>query len=1360
MAQYTFRIVARTLDGYALEDASIDKTQEILVRESILNRLVDKTQEILVAKKSLPNETIEKTQELFVVKGSPQDATITKTQELLIRKLESIGPIQARIVVNTIVSQLEVEERARVITFIKDPRKDLFSDIKVSAKSIREKFVENFDIIFDNIFNQKVDAESEEKNQFDSFCTVLWVGAFDKLTRFGMAFGQLDGDGNTFNTDKPVDLSLPKTTNINPTLQWSRPGDPDKSNNVFHSLIYELEVADNFRMRKPIYVANVTPFLPADLTIQHIIPIDLEVNKTYYWRVRAIDRDLELASDPYTAQFAKQIYSTGIDMSDWTNIFSFKVVEDILDLIPSIAEVDWNHPFLLPPGQEFYFWDVRNLQSVDSFRKPIRYRPVVYQYSFGNGINDVATRLDGVQTGIEFFINHFAANPPIFISSQYDSQTHNVVFRVLISDSLSRRYQLSDFAYLDRKTPQGQFITIPDAQILGKKKDLQSDILNTTNMGLFTWDRAADSDVLFDQELVYNPRVLSEPKHRNNNFYYLIENLTTDKLYNIITTNFLDFGAFWGNFFDESSFPRLKNTIQFEGHDFVDIRFMSHGWKRIQIEVLYPGSDVIQVFDTSNFSDPSIGDFLAALNIQSSLILSDSLNFSNIKFATFEERTTSEKVFDITEAVSEIINSPSYPELNEKFHIFVEVNWGPSSHSWGILQLSPDYNDSFNDTNIIKYSSIDDSGDKSLLLNSHVDHTRFYFTNLEVMGNEKGKIPIAGIVYDSKFKAKIILPDWVPNNIEYRVRLMHIPSPAILEANCLFPVNPEDLDEALIDVGYMSEMGIILNPPYGVDDFDVLRFEYRIRGIPNLESEFGDWSRKLTGIKFADTEKLDIMDDDATFTNLCTYPKLLNFSSIYSPVAAQIIVFNGVDIYDSFLSVDDNGDNVIFENDNKNRNWRPFTQLFDWDYKSNIRVKLRKNYFALHDVTSFEYTINLIEPDSTVTFIDHIELNNAIFDRVIQPKNENITSAIIKDFENENVDNEPLITWFQTRTKHTGRLIVDLVNTYFIQEIEFDFISFPDEMLRIEYHNPDDDTIKLMGSTSGGGLYGKIVSNNLNITADRIEITVISERPVTMKLPKLMGYRLAPEDLNLNELVFVDTEITDIVMQNWSAGTELDAGIVVDPNVEFELPEGSPVLGKYTTYRDKLNPIRVSLYRDNQAKQLLHVKNGREFNLIFTNIELFQNNVTNIVLDFRDIEETFYELRYSDVELLESKINTADFFVAVRAFDGIEYSHWSEFAKTRPANIHTLLWNISGSDIEATEKMLFRCRATISSASTEMSTPVMGFIDFAGTNLQKIEAELDVTDLLKQQLQKIKTEFQGMINNRIDPENPNLNFSW
>jgi hypothetical protein len=74
--------------------------------------------------------------------------------------------------------------------------------------------------------------------------------------------------------------------------------------------------------------------------------------------------------------------------------------------------------------------------------------------------------------------------------------------------------------------------------------------------------------------------------------------------------------------------------------------------------------------------------------------------------------------------------------------------------------------------------------------------------------------------------------------------------------------------------------------------------------------------------------------------------------------------------------------------------------------------------------------------------------------------------------------------------------------------------------------------------------------------------------------------------------------------------------------------------------------------------------------------------------------------------------------------------------------------------------MLFRCRATISSASTEMSTPVMGFIDFAGTNLQKIEAELDVTDLLKQQLQKIKTEFQGMINNRIDPENPNLNFSW
>lgn len=1362
MAQFTFRISAKALDGFTLQDEQIEKTQELFVKNIITDFEIDKTQELFVADVAPLDEEIEKTNELFVADVAPLDEEIEKTQELFLRGFEQFGPEQVRALIKIVESIDGVEDQSRLITFIKDPRQDLLEEIKVAAKSLTEDQVEDFNIIFDNIFNQKVDAESEEKNQFDSFCTVLWVGSFDSLTRFGMAFDQQDTDGNSFGTFKPVDLSLPKTTSINPTLQWFRPADPDESNSVAHDLTYQLELADNFRMRRPIYTANVDPAAPGDEIIQHQIPIDLEIGKTYYWRLRAIDKDSELAVDPFTATFAKNIYSTGIDTSDWTNIFSFEVVSSILQQIPDVGNVTWEHEFLLPPGQEFYFWDVRNFASVDSNKKPIRYRPVIFKYRFGNGITQPPTEVE-TKAGIPFFINHFAANPPIFLSSQYDAQTHNVVFRILISDSLARRYQLSDFGYLDRKSGSQSFVPIPDAQILGKKKDLQSDILNTTNMGLFTWDRAGDPDSFIDQELTYNPRVLREPLHRNNNFYYLVEELTIDQLYNIMTTNFLDFGAFWGTFFNEDNLPRLAGDKQFEHQDIVDIRFANHNWERIQVEVSFPGSGVIHTFDTGLPLDPSSGDFLASVNSSAPLVVNDCPDFSSIRSASVDEQTDTDKIFDITDGVTELINDS--PFADERFHIYVEVNWGNSSHSWGSLQLSSSYSDAFVDSNISRYNSINDSGTKSLLLNSHRDHTRFYFTNIENIGNNKAIIPFSGIRYDSQFQARIVLPNWIPDDIEYRVRLVHIEDTSEIQGTCLLPIDPALFDSLLPLLGF-PEIGIVFNPPYGINDFDVLKFEYRIRGIPIGDTVFGPWSNIRTGIKFADSETLAFDDADADAGNFCTLEVPLSFVSGNddSSVAVQIIIHefgNPGNVYDSFLSVDDNGSDIIFENNNKFRNWRSYTQLYDWDYNSSIRMKLRKNYFAIHSISDFAYTINIIESDSTVTnIISNQQLNDLIYDRVIQPSNENITSAIVKDFEIQNTDNEPLIQWYQTRTKFIGKVSIDLVDTYFIQEFDFDFISFPDESLRIEYHDPDDDRVKLIALTSRAGLNDRVVGVDQNITADRIDITVNSERPVTMKLPQIRGYRLAPENIDTSKLVFVDTEVTDIVMQDWSVGRELDEGVIIDPNVAFALPPGSPTLGKYTTYRERLDPIRVSLYRDNQANKLLHTKNGREFDLIFTNLELFEKDVTNIVLDFKGIEETFYELRYSDVELLEAKISTADFFVAVRAFDEIELSPWSEFAKTRPANIHTLLWNVAGSSLDATEKMLFICRATISSASTEMSIPVMGFIDFAGTNLQKITAELDATDLIKQQLQKIKTEFQEMIDNRIDPDNPNLDFNW
>lgn len=1305
-------------------DETLRKNIEIFLNSSsVTDETIRKNMEIFLKDSTLIDETIKKNIEIYIV-SSLQDEIIRKNIETFIGSFSSFSS-ESRIITKVLESKSKVESESRPIVFIQDPKTQYTAETKISSKAITYEPVENFDIMFDDIFTQKVGDESNLRNQIDAYCTILWKGTFDKRTRFGVAYSAQDTDGNSFLINKPIDLSLAKVLTLTPELKWSASSDPE----VFllrQTIKYDLEISKTFTMKKPIYslkdISGTSIVVPSGI---------LEYGKKYYWRIRSKDVDTETGKV--------------IDYSEWTNIFSFEVVESIQSSIPQSTELYWDHPFLLPEGKNYYFWDTRNLSAKDINGNDIQYKPVIYQYQFHPTDNSVADFV-AVKQGVTFYINHIAANPPIFISGNYDSQTHSVVLRVLISDSLARRYQLSNFQYLDRTNQEQTWKTIPDAQILGEKRDLKSDVFDASSRGLCVWDASGDPDQFINQDLVYNIRVLREPLHRNNNFYYLVEYVT--ELYNIIQSDMIDFGEFWGLNYNQDNFPNLLDVDRSKTHDYSDIRFFNHGWNRIQVEVVYPDLNLIKLFDTEGIDlagDIEISDNSASL--QYSI-------FSEIETIEKKSSTLFNKTFNITNIVKKIYEDSIY---NLPFHIFVEINYGNyNENNWGESNASLEYSDAIIDSNLYERNKESDSY-KSLTLNSIRDFGSFVYSDSDILG-AKNNIKFNGINLKSTTDINIIMPNWIPDTIQIRVRLAFIES-----GEFSFGLKRPITSSISSSFDYLTsnpsaELSITLNSPYGSNSFDVLNFKYRIRGMPSKFSSGspGSWSNYLESTKIFDSKRFGSAPADKD-TYLST--KDIYLSSIYEDIEdtdAIVIKISILDqddnILDEFLSVDNNEEDAIFQNNNNDNFWRNFDLLNDWDYKSKLRVKLKKNYHAIYNKTSIFYKIEAIA-NNVYYLITFDELYKKPLQLII-PDNTIVKSNIIKEFEQTNEFQKPIFIWSQTRSRIDGNLFIDLKHSYYIESIEIDFTSYPNEKFILSYFNPDiNKEINIL--ISNMGISSKVIINNTRILASRINIYMKSTNIIAMKSPKVYGYKISPEEVDVSKFVFVDTEVTDIVMNNFIIDVEKDKGEIHDPLEEFGID-----LPKYTTYRDRYPPIRVSLFRDINGTQLLYSKIQESFNFVFTNIELFKNDITNIILDIKNIKETFYEFTYRDIELLEEKIDTDEYYVGCRAYDFLEYSIWSEFATTRPANVHKLLWNIAGLNIKPTQKMHFRCRATISSPTVDMTTPVMGFLDFANKAQFNIMAETDVLSAISQQLDLYMNELQEMINGRIDPSQNTLNFTW
>ena len=479
--EFDIRVIARDIHiEESLTPEVIDKTIEIEQINTFLQTVVvDKVAELLVVLKGLTDVEVMKAIEILV-SGQLQGIEISKTVESLFYNLPDFSDEQARQIIQILEPIDGIEEQSRSVVFLKDPTVVFEQESPITSRVVSYTQTENFQVVYADIYKQRIGSQINIKNQVDAFCTILWQGSFDNFTRFAVAFTK---DPPGASQIIPIDLSLPKTTSLRPLLSWNEPIHFDSD----QSIKYDIQIATNFSMRRPIYEkSNI------EIT-EDTIDFDLSIG-TYYWRVRS--------KDYYNDDL--------IDIGEWTNVYSFQIVESLFTQIPSQSEITWDHSFLLPFGKNYYFWDTRNLTSCDTDGNEIAYRPVVIRYVFNSTRTEVISSDSDI--GLSFYVNHFAANPPVFLSAVYDHQSHNVIVRVQIHDSLGRLYQLSDFQYLNKGKDGTDWEDIDPARIIGQKTDLSSAIIPYTNRGLITWQASADPDEQYDQDIYYNVRFLNSPK--------------------------------------------------------------------------------------------------------------------------------------------------------------------------------------------------------------------------------------------------------------------------------------------------------------------------------------------------------------------------------------------------------------------------------------------------------------------------------------------------------------------------------------------------------------------------------------------------------------------------------------------------------------------------------------------------------------------------------------------------------------------------------------------------------------------------------------------------------------------------------
>ncbi len=452
---------------------------------------------------------------------------------------------------------------------------------------------------------------------------------------------------------------------------------------------------------------------------------------------------------------------------------------------------------------------------------------------------------------------------------------------------------------------------------------------------------------------------------------------------------------------------------------------------------------------------------------------------------------------------------------------------------------------------------------------------------------------------------------------------------------------------------------------------------------------------------------------------------------------------------------------------------------FDADYPNyqELDYNLRFLKEPVNRNNDFYYALQVIDDNDLINLLDINSSDfkdywNIHFDKKHIPRFidhfTGLEYGIVDDFENKLEENEyedipyfPFPFQFVSKTIH-----FDLRYSYNIKYIEIEInnemnIESGIDLNVILYNNGIE-----VGNYNYNRLPENVIRTGFDIEIDRVTLVFNSLKYPKLNKFKIMGNRLVGETLKQNDLIFVDTEKQDIVMRDFIINPDIyfnktDLGMVLTPDIDS--------LQQYTFYGQNLK-YRVLLFRDLGANELLYVKVTKSNNnqITLTNYELFFENITNIVLDFKNINYTFYELTYEDVEILENKIGDADYWIECRSRDyyrdedgfkvPIQYSNWSSFASRKQSNIYTLKWNIKGLSINPTQSLYFRCKAILSSLNDETEIPIFGFKPQTNIPIKSLEVEKVTNEVLILQNENYKAELQQKINSIITDDSIIIDF--
>lgn len=422
-------------------------------------------------------------------------------------------------------------------------------DVKVWPENFQTKIVDSttakLPVVFlqwrlEDYSMQLLGKDIAKKLVWDSLFTLSWDAPFGTnldTKWFFLTYREHISDPD-LGTERPIQYSLPETTDTTPTLIWE--SDDNSDGHDASDLEYEIEVSLNPNMQDLVY--NTTEAWSSGEYTSHTITTTLVVGKRYYWRVRLYDE---------------------LEYGPWSVTKHFDIVASRYSTVPNPMVQD----VLIPGHLRHYHWDTSNLAGAESDGTLIKRKVYLYTYEGSNGTftKTSTVPVEFPRTGIVpddcIYIDHSAPNPPVFTIAGYDTYNHYVLLGIKITDSMARKYNLVDFRYRDDRYIEGPWISIPKSRIIGITDNIGPSA-DKTIIGMFTWTASYDPDNAYNaqQQVYYDLKALSTPVMRDNSFYWAVQQyLRGSSDYDLTHLGWGSGSAWWADH-DTQTIPVLSWT--------------------------------------------------------------------------------------------------------------------------------------------------------------------------------------------------------------------------------------------------------------------------------------------------------------------------------------------------------------------------------------------------------------------------------------------------------------------------------------------------------------------------------------------------------------------------------------------------------------------------------------------------------------------------------------------------------------------------------------------------------------------------------------------------------------------------------